>query len=299
MKERLYHPTVLRALMQRHEFAARRSFGQNFLIDKNALEDIVAAAGDPAECAAVVEIGPGVGTLTQALAEAGFPRVIAIEKDPRLLPVLEETLADYEPVRVVQGDALALDFRFLLEHGDPGIPKGRHLRLVANLPYYITTPLIMKALESDVVFERFVVMVQKEVALRMIASPGTPDYGALSLAVQYYAWAKVVRTVTPGCFFPQPTVDSAVVLLRTKPVAERPWHDASEYFRIVRGAFGRRRKTLVNALAAEFSELAKPTIGEWLKAAGIDPARRGETLAAEDFAALARMRRSLEIHPQV
>lgn len=286
MKERLYHPSVVRALMQRHGFAARRTFGQNFLIDGHALADIVAAAGDPARCGAVLEIGPGAGALTQALAEAGFPCVLAIEKDSRLLPVLRETVGDYDSVRIVQGDALTADFHALLDSWQ----GSGDLRLVANLPYYITTPLLMKALESEAGFERIVVMVQKEVALRMIAAPGTRDYGALTLAVQYYAWAKIARIVTAGCFLPQPAVDSAVVTLQVKPARDRPWPEASEYFRIVRGAFGRRRKTLANALAAEFTELSKDAVGAWLEAAGIAPMRRGETLAAEDFATLARVR---------
>ncbi len=285
MRRRLYEPSVIRALLAEHGVRAKKSYGQNFLVDESVLAAIVqAAVGDDIHsCSAVVEVGPGIGTLTQALAEEGFSRVVAVEKDRRLLPLLQRSLADYPAVRLVQADALAVDWTALLtpEEGSGTV------RVAANLPYYITTPLIMSLLESPQAFDRLVVMVQKEVADRMAAVPGGKDYGVLTLTVQYYSKVEIIRTVGADCFMPRPEVDSAVVLMQTR----RPDYavdDGGLFFRVVRAAFGQRRKTLANALAAGFPALGKDGVQRWLGRAGVDGERRGETLSAEEFAELSK-----------
>ncbi|MCY0876241.1 MAG: 16S rRNA (adenine(1518)-N(6)/adenine(1519)-N(6))-dimethyltransferase RsmA [Firmicutes bacterium] len=293
MSEPLYTPSVARKVLERHGFVIKKSFGQNFLIDRHVLDDIVEAAmeGDePGRSHKVaIEIGPGIGTLTQALAESEFQPVIAIEKDRHLIPLLADTLADYPHVHVVSGDALEVDFTELLS---PFIETSAlaqaSLRLVANLPYYITTPLIMRVLEARWPLHSAVVMVQKEVAKRMVASPGTKDYGALTVAVRYYSHPTLVRIVSPGCFLPNPGVDSAVVrlLIRDEPVASDVPREL--FFRVVRAAFGQRRKTLANALRSEFTELSRDDVDTWFADAGIDGVRRGETLSMEEFVQLGR-----------
>lgn len=287
MKYKLYQPSALRDLMRRHQVQAKKGFGQNFLIDLHALQAIVEATGEgtsPQDCI-VVEIGPGLGTLTQALAEEGFSNVIAVEKDVSLLPVLSEALEDYDNVTILQGDALKFDFATLLQT----VKENYSVRLAANLPYYITTPLLLRLLEEHLAFERLVIMVQKEVASRLVASPGTKDYGALSIAVQYYTTPKLVTTVSAGSFLPRPQVDSAVVSLLRKqgPFADDEVVEAL-FFRIVRAAFAQRRKTLMNALTSGFTHLDKAEVALWVQAAGIDPMRRGETLSIEEFAQLTK-----------
>lgn len=295
MSEPLYAPSVARKVLERHGFTIKKSFGQNFLIDRSVLDDIVEAALEGEETAsgqvikAAIEIGPGIGTLTQALAENGFRPVIAIEKDRHLIPLLADTLADYPDVHVIEGDALAVDVSEILAKVRACTPDPQvSLRLVANLPYYITTPLIMRVLEARWPLHSAVVMVQKEVAKRMVASPGTKDYGALSVAVRYYSQPTLVRTVPPGCFLPNPGVDSAVVrlLIRVEPVASDVPREL--FFRIVRAAFGQRRKTLANALRAEFTELSRDSVEAWFAHAGVDGMRRGETLSMEEFVQLGR-----------
>jgi len=261
VSERLYAPSVARAVLDRHGFTIKKKFGQNFLIDGRVLDDIVEAAQVEEDIAArpqvAIEIGPGIGTLTQALAESGFAAVLAIEKDRQLLPVLADTLAAYPQVRVVAGDALQEDVLSILEREFPDlIASGQYsLRLVANLPYYITTPLIMHVLEQQWPLHSAVVMVQKEVAQRIVAKPGTKEYGALTVAVRYYSQPQLVRTVSPGCFLPNPGVDSAVVKLRIRTEPFAPDVQRDLFFRIVSGAFGQRPKTLTNALRSEFAEM--------------------------------------------
>lgn len=269
------------AILQKYQFHFQKKYGQNFLIDTSVLERIIKAAQiGPEDC--VLEIGPGIGTMTQYLAEnAG--KVIAVEIDKALIPILEETLAPYENVTVIQGDILKVDIGELAKEHNAGRP----LKVVANLPYYITTPIIMGLFEKEVPLESITVMVQKEVAERMQSKPGTKEYGALSLAVQYYAAPEIIANVPPNCFMPRPAVGSAVVNLKcfeTPPVEVK---DERFMFALIRAAFNQRRKMLVNALsgAGELA-LSKEKICEALASLGISETIRGERLSLTEFAKL-------------
>lgn len=270
------------AVLQKYQFHFQKKYGQNFLIDTSVLERIIKAAQiGPEDC--VLEIGPGIGTMTQYLAEnAG--KVIAVEIDKALIPILEETLAPYGNVIVLQGDILKVDVGELAEEYNGGKP----LQVVANLPYYITTPIIMGLFEKNVPLKSITVMVQKEVADRMQAKPGTKDYGALSLAVQYYARPEVVANVPPNCFMPRPNVGSAVVKLERFAVPPVEVKDEKFMFALIRAAFGQRRKMLVNALSgAGELDLSKEKITEALVETGISEQIRGERLSLDEFARLA------------
>lgn len=270
------------AVLQKYQFHFQKKYGQNFLIDTSVLERIIKAAQiGPEDC--VLEIGPGIGTMTQYLAEnAG--KVIAVEIDKALIPILEETLAPYGNVIVLQGDILKVDVGELAEEYNGGKP----LQVVANLPYYITTPIIMGLFEKNVPLKSITVMVQKEVADRMQAKPGTKDYGALSLAVQYYARPEVVANVPPNCFMPRPNVGSTVVKLERFAVPPVEVKDEKFMFALIRAAFGQRRKMLVNALSgAGELDLSKEKITEALVETGISEQIRGERLSLDEFARLA------------
>ena len=252
-----------------------KKLGQNFLIDRSVVQGITAAA-ELSEGDRVLEIGPGIGTLTQGMAETGAD-ITAVELDKKLPDVLAETLKGYENVRIVQGDILKVDI--------PELMGNQPFKVVANLPYYITTPILMTLLERKLPITRIVTMVQKEVAERMIARPGSKTYGALSVAVQYYTEPEIVLEVPPKAFVPEPEVDSVVIscCVRKKPVVQV--RDEALFFRVVRGAFGQRRKTLSNALrGAGFS---KENIKRALQESDISAERRGETLSLEEFAKLA------------
>jgi 16S rRNA (adenine1518-N6/adenine1519-N6)-dimethyltransferase len=252
-----------------------KRLGQNFLVDENVVANIVAAAAiEPGD--AVLEIGPGIGTLTQGLAEAGAA-VTAVELDARLISVLGQTLAGYDNVRLVHGDILKVD----ISREMTKVPY----KVVANLPYYITTPILMRLLEQRLPISLLVTMVQKEVAERMVAVPGGKDYGALSVAVQYYTQPEIVFTVPPGAFIPAPAVESAVIrcIVRSSPPVVVA--DERMFFRTVKAAFAQRRKTLANGLKA--AGLTPAAATEVLAAAGIDGTRRGETLSLAEFAAVA------------
>lgn len=271
-------------ILQKYQFHFQKKYGQNFLIDTSVLERIIKAAQiGPEDC--VLEIGPGIGTMTQYLGEhAG--KVIAVEIDKALLPILEETLAGYENITVLQGDILKVDVGELAEKYNAGKP----LKVVANLPYYITTPIIMGLFEKNVPVESITVMVQKEVAERMQAKPGTKDYGALSLAVQYYAEPKIVANVPPNCFMPRPNVGSAVVRLERfgRPPVEVT--DEKFMFTLIRAAFNKRRKMLVNALAgAGDTALTKENVAEALVRLNIPETIRGEKLTLAEFAGLSNI----------
>ena len=269
-------------LIQKHQFVFQKKFGQNFLIDPHVLDKIIRAAQIEKEDA-VLEIGPGIGTMTQCLAESAR-QVIAVEIDDHLIPILQETLKDYDNVKVIHGDILKVDIHALAREYHQGKP----LKVVANLPYYITTPIIMGLFEEHVPVDSITVMVQKEVAQRMEAGPGTKDYGALSLAVQYYAKPYLVANVPPNCFIPRPNVGSAVIRLtcHTKPPIEV--EDEKLMFNLIRASFNQRRKTLQNGLnnAAEIP-YSKEEIAQVIESLGFSPTVRGEALTLEQFGALA------------
>lgn len=253
-----------------------KKLGQNFLVDEQVVAAIVAAAQiGPADT--VLEIGPGIGTLTQGLAEAGSAKVVAVELDRRLVGVLAKTLEGYENVKVVHGDILKIDIA-----AETGAAS---YKVVANLPYYITTPIIMTLLEQRLPVERLVAMVQYEVARRMAASPGGKDYGALSVAVQYYTEPEILFAVPPASFIPSPAVDSAVICCRVRTQPPVKVGSEKTFFRVVRAAFAQRRKTLSNALKA--GGVAAEILPAVLEQAGIDGIRRGETLSLAEFAAVA------------
>ena len=268
-------PEVVHYICKRFDIKMSKKLGQNFLIKRGIVDEIVYAAeltvGEP-----VLEVGPGIGTLTQGLAQSGAD-VTAIELDRRLLEVLDTTLASYDNVRIIHGDVLKLDVPTIMNH--------KPFKVVANLPYYITTPIIMSLLESKLPIERLVVMVQKEVALRMIAKPGTKDYGALSVAVQYYTEPDIVLDVPPKSFLPAPAVTSSVIrcVLRDKPPVDVI--DEKLFFRVVKAGFAQRRKTFSNTMKT--TGLTRDRIEELLAKANIDGQRRGETFTLQEFADVA------------
>lgn len=269
-------------IIQKYQFAFQKKFGQNFLIDTHVLEKIIRAAGVTKDDL-VLEIGPGIGTMTQYLAEASR-QVIAVEIDSNLIPILKETLADYENVLVINQDILKVDINQLAKEYNGGRP----IKVAANLPYYITTPIIMGLFESHVPIDNITVMVQKEVADRMQAGPGSKDYGALSLAVQYYAQPYIVANVPPNCFIPRPNVGSAVIRLtrHEKPPVEVK--DEKLMFRLIRASFNQRRKTLQNGLNnSPEVPYTKEQIAAAIDSLGVSPSVRGEALRLEQFAALA------------
>lgn len=276
--EKLSNPKVTIEIIQKYNFAFQKRFGQNFLIDGHVIEKIIRAA-EITKDDVVLEIGPGIGTMTQYLAEAAG-EVFAVEIDKNLLPILAETLAEYDNVTVVNEDILKVDIAALT--------GGRPVKVVANLPYYITTPIIMGLFEKNVPVDSITVMVQKEVADRMQVGPGTKDYGALSLAVQYYAKPEIVANVPPNCFMPRPKVGSAVIKLTRyeKPPVEV--QDERLMFRLIRASFNQRRKTLVNGIknSGDFS-LGKEEIENIFEKCGLPLNIRGEALTLEQFAMLA------------
>lgn len=277
----LGNPQETIAVLQRYGFNFQKKYGQNFLIDTHVLDKIIGAAQiGPDDF--VLEIGPGIGTMTQYLAEAAR-EVVAVEIDTKLIPILEDTLKEYDNVTVLNEDILKVDICKLAEEKNAGKP----IKVVANLPYYITTPIIMGLFESEVPLESITVMVQKEVADRMQVGPGTKDYGALSLAVQYYAEPYIVANVPPNCFIPRPAVGSAVIRLtryQEKPVKVE---DASFMFKIIRASFNQRRKTLQNGLynSGELHIPKEKTVAA-LEEMGLTPTIRGEKLSLEEFARL-------------
>ena len=268
-------------ILQKYQFSFQKKFGQNFLIDTHVLDKIIRAAEITKEDM-VLEIGPGIGTMTQYLAEAAG-KVIAVEIDRNLIPILSETLSMYDNVRIINEDVLKLDIRKLAEEEN----QGRPIKGVANLPYYITTPIIMGLFEGQVPVESITVMVQKEVADRMQTGPGSKDYGALSLAVQYYAKPYIVANVPPNCFMPRPKVGSAVIRLTRHDTPPVQVKDEGLMFEIIRASFNQRRKTLANGLNNS-SRLSYPkeVIAEAVEKLGKGPSIRGEALTLEEFARL-------------
>ncbi|MGN0420120.1 MAG: 16S rRNA (adenine(1518)-N(6)/adenine(1519)-N(6))-dimethyltransferase RsmA [Acetatifactor sp.] len=268
-------------ILQKYQFNFQKKFGQNFLIDTSVLDRIIAAAEITDEDC-VLEIGPGIGTMTQYLAESAR-EVIAVEIDRNLIPILEETLSAYDNVTVINEDILKVDVAKLAQEKNGGKP----IKVVANLPYYITTPIIMGLFENHVPLQSITIMVQKEVADRMQVGPGTKDYGALSLAVQYYAKPQIVANVPPNCFMPRPNVGSAVIRLtryETPPVQVK---DEKKMFALIRASFNQRRKTLVNSLGNDPKlNLSKESVAQALGQMQLSPTIRGEALTLEQFARL-------------
>ena len=282
MNEKLSDPKKTIEVIQKYQFAFQKRFGQNFLIDAHVLEKIVSAAGiTKDDC--VLEIGPGIGTMTQYLAESAG-QVIAVEIDTNLLPILADTLKDYSNVKVINQDILKVDINELVKEYN----NGRPIKVVANLPYYITTPIIMGLFESNVPIDNITVMVQKEVADRMQVGPGSKDYGALSLAVQYYASPYIVANVPPNCFIPRPNVGSAVIRLTRYQEPPVQVKDLKLMFKLIRASFNQRRKTLQNGLnnSPEIS-FSKEEITKAIESLGVSPSVRGEALSLEQFAQLA------------
>ena len=278
---KLGNPQKTIEIIQKYEFAFQKKFGQNFLIDTHVLDKIIAAAGvTKDDC--VLEIGPGIGTMTQYLAESAR-HVVAVEIDSNLIPILKETLGEYENVTVIHDDILKADINQITEQYN----SGRPIKVVANLPYYITTPIIMGLFEKKVPIDNITVMVQKEVADRMQVGPGSKDYGALSLAVQYYAEPYIVANVPPNCFMPRPSVGSAVIRLTRHKEPPVTAEDPGLMFRLIRASFNQRRKTLQNGLNnSPEVPYTKEQITEAIESLGLGPSVRGEALTLEQFASL-------------
>lgn len=274
-------PTATKAVINKYSFAFQKKFGQNFLIDSNILENIVRAA-EITKDDFVLEIGPGIGTMTQYLCEAAR-QVVAVEIDKMLIPILQDTLSEYDNVEVINQDVLKVDIKSLAEEKNGGKP----IKVVANLPYYITTPIIMGLFESGVPIESITIMVQKEVADRMQTGPGSKDYGALSLAVQYYAEAKVMLTVSSQCFMPKPNVDSAVIKLTRHKEPTVDVKNEKLMFQIIRASFNQRRKTLANGIKnSPELNFSREQVTEALGMIGKTENIRGEALTLEEFAEL-------------
>lgn len=276
-------PLRTREILEKYGFSFKKSLGQNFLIDTNILRNIVDHAGLTDESAAI-EVGPGIGALTEQLAKR-CKKVVAFEIDQRLLPILEETLAPYDNTTIIHQDVLKANVREVMEEEFVGIDD---VMVVANLPYYVTTPIIMKLLEERLPIRGIVVMLQKEVADRIAAKPGTKDYGSLSIAIQYYTEAETVMIVPKTVFIPQPNVDSAVIRLTKRKEPLFPVISEDFFFTVTRGSFAQRRKTILNNLTSQLPDgkAKKDIILSSLQEAGIDPGRRGESLSIGEFARL-------------
>lgn len=280
--EKLSNPQVTIETIKKYEFAFQKKFGQNFLIDSHVINKIISAA-DITKDDCVLEIGPGIGTMTQYLAESAG-QVVAVEIDKNLLPILDETLAEYDNVTVINDDILKVDINKIVEERNGGRP----IKVVANLPYYITTPIIMGLFEKHVPLLSVTVMVQKEVADRMQVGPGSKDYGALSLAVQYYAEPYIVANVPPNCFIPRPNVGSAVIRLTRHKEMPVQVADPKLMFRLIRASFNQRRKTLQNGLNnAPDVSFTKKQIVAAIESLGVPATIRGEALDLQQFAQLA------------
>ena len=272
------------AVLQKYNFNFQKKFGQNFLIDTTVLDRIISAA-EITKDDCVLEIGPGIGTMTQYLAEAAR-EVVAVEIDKALIPILRDTLSEYDNVTVINDDILKVDIGRIVEERNGGKP----IKVVANLPYYITTPIIMGLFESRVPLKSITIMVQKEVADRMQVGPGTKEYGALSLAVQYYAKPEIVANVPPNCFIPRPNVGSAVIRLTRYDAPPVEVEDEHRMFALIRASFNQRRKTLMNGLSnASELHVTKEQVAKALESMGLPLTVRGETFTLAQFAELSRL----------
>lgn len=277
---KLSSPRTIKYIMEKYGFKFSKSLGQNFLINDGVIEEIVDGA-EVSENDCILEVGPGIGVMTQAMAERA-KKVVSVEIDSSLLPVLDETLEPFDNVVIVNEDILKVDIRELINKEF----DGQSPKVVANLPYYVTTPIIMMFLEEGLPVTDIVVMVQKEVADRIVSGPGNKIYGALSVAVQFYAEPEIIVKAPKGLFMPQPKVDSVVVRMKLREEPKVAVKDRKLFFKVVKAAFGMRRKTLLNALSAGLN-VSKDVVNEVMDSCGIDPKRRGETLSIEEFGQLA------------
>lgn len=277
----LASPKNTREIIQKHGFRFSKKLGQNFLIDQNILEKIVEGAQITREDG-VLEIGPGIGTMTQVLSQRA-KKVVAVEIDSSLLPILQDTLQDFENAEVIHGDVLKLPLKDILQNRF----KHEKIKVVANLPYYVTTSIVMKLLEEELPIDSITIMIQKEVAERMNAAPGGKDYGALSVAVQFYSQPQLITNVPSSVFMPPPKVDSTVIRLDILQQPKVKVNNRKLFFQVVRAAFGKRRKTLLNALSTGNLGIEKDGIGKILHMVEIDSKRRGETLSLQEFANIA------------
>lgn len=281
---KLYAPSTIEAIKEKHRFQLSKSLGQNFITDKNVIERIVEGAG-PTEDDLVIEIGPGIGVLTAEAAQQAA-KVVAIEIDSKLIPILDETLAEYDNVEVINQDILKTDLNGIIDEQRAKGSFSGDVKIIGNLPYYITTPIIMHILENSIRAESITVMMQKEVADRIKASPGNKTYGAISAAVQYYCEVEQVVSVPKEVFVPRPKVDSALLKLTIRDKKPVDLIDEKAFFACIKSGFGQRRKTLLNSLTGTYG-LPKDEIRRILEEAGIDPVRRAETLDMNEFAAIA------------
>ncbi|MDR6120788.1 16S rRNA (adenine(1518)-N(6)/adenine(1519)-N(6))-dimethyltransferase RsmA [Neobacillus drentensis] len=283
MNKDIATPVRTRAILEKYGFSFKKSLGQNFLIDTNILKKIVSFA-DLSENSGAIEIGPGIGALTEQLARSS-KKVVAFEIDQRLLPILNDTLSPYSNVKVIHKDVLEANVQSMMAEEFQGIED---VMVVANLPYYVTTPIIMKLLEEHLPIRGIVCMLQKEVADRISAKPGTKEYGSLSIAIQYYTEAETVMIVPKTVFVPQPNVDSAVIRLTKRNQPAVSVKDEGFFFQVTKASFAQRRKTILNNLTSQLPEgkQKKEEILAALSASGVEPTRRGETLSLEEFGML-------------
>lgn len=282
-KQAIATPSRTKEILEKYHLRAKKSLGQNFIIDTNILENIVRAGSVDKETT-VIEIGPGIGALTEQIAKQA-KEVFAFEIDGRLIPVLEDTLADYSNITVLHEDILKVDFeKFQKDH----LTDSKRLVVIANLPYYITTPIVMHLIESSLPIEQMILMMQKEVAERLEAKPSTKEYGSLSIAIQAYMDVDIAFTVPRTVFMPQPNIESAIVRLKTLDESPLQVKNEGLFFKIMRASFAQRRKTIWNNLRRELDEKEKEALlREAFENSGIDPSRRGESLTIEDFGKLA------------
>ena len=285
--KRLYSPSRLKEVLERHGFKFSKALGQNFLIDGNIVRKIVSESNITKDDY-VLEIGPGMGTLTEELALRA-KKVIAVELDKNLLPILDETLANYDNIEIIHGDILDIDIEKLIEEKC----EGRPIKVVANLPYYVTTPIIGKLIESDLKLESITVMVQKEVADRMASGPGSKVYGSLSVFVNFYTNPEIVVKVPKTVFIPQPKIDSSVIKLNLKK--DLPDIDRDKLFKVVKAGFSKRRKTILNALSSYGFDIEKDDIRQVLESLDISPSERAENLSPEEFIKISKALPPLDI----
>ena len=281
MEKDVATPNRTKEILNKYKFSFKKSLGQNFLIDTNILRKIVDSA-EITEQSGIIEVGPGIGALTEQIAKKA-EKVLAFEIDQRLLPILKETLAPYPHVSIKHQDVLKANIK---EEIAAHFTEGQDIAVIANLPYYVTTPILLKLIEEDLPVRTIVVMIQKEVAERISAKPGTKSYGSLSIAVQYYTIAETLFTVPKTVFVPQPNVDSAILRLTMREEPAVHVEDESFFFQVVQASFKQRRKTILNNLSQAFPELEKQALQDLLVDSDIDPKRRGETLSMEEYALL-------------